>query len=131
MRTRGWLRLGAAAVAVLAFNAGTAWAQWQIGSKDGKAWLKFGFLIQPQMELLETVDQRATSTNLFVRRVRVLFGGNDQREAGRSSSKPTARTRQNQPNPVARQASRNQATCFVEAPIVTYNHIMAFKVDAG
>ena len=55
--------------------AAPASAQWQIESKDGKANLKIGFLAQPQLETLETADEQATSANLFIRRLRLLFGG--------------------------------------------------------
>jgi len=127
MQTRGWLRLGAAAVAVLALNAGTALAQWQIESKDGKASLKFGFLVQPQMELLETADQTATSTNLFIRRFRVLFGGN-------FTEKWSFFFETDSPNI----GKANLATgvkeagdVFIQDAYVTYNHSMAVKVDVG
>ena len=82
-----------AAVVLLALAAAVrpASAQWQVESKDGAASIKIGFLIQPQLETLETADQHSTSTNLFIRRLRILMGGAIG-ESGRSSSRPTART---------------------------------------
>ena len=65
----------AVAVVVLSISVSPAAAQWQIESKDGTSSIKFGVLIQPQLELLETADEEATSTNLFVRRLRLLVGG--------------------------------------------------------
>ena len=43
-------------------------AQWQVESKDGKTNFKFGFLAQPQLEVLETPDTTADSKNIFFRR---------------------------------------------------------------
>jgi len=127
MQTRGWLRLGAAAVAVLALNAGTALAQWQIESKDGKASLKFGFLVQPQMELLETADQTATSTNLFIRRFRVLFGGNFTEKW--SFFFETDSPNIGKANPAT--GVKEAGDVFIQDAYVTYNHSMAVKVDVG
>ena len=91
-------------VVLLAVSAGVrpAAAQWQTESKDGKASIKLGFLIQPQLELLETVDQDATSTNLFIRRLRLLVGGalgehwafffeTDSPNLGKTNPNPAAR----------------------------------------
>lgn len=127
MRTRGWLRLGAAAVAVLALNAGTAGAQWQIESKDGKSSLKFGFLVQPQMELIETADHTGTSTNLFVRRVRVLFGGNVTEKW--SFFLETDSPNIGKANPAT--GVKDAGDVFIQDAFITYNHSMAFKVDVG
>jgi hypothetical protein len=48
---------------------------WQIDSKDGSSFIKFGFLAQPQAEWLETADAKSWSQNLFLRRMRLLLGG--------------------------------------------------------
>ena len=47
-------------------------AQWQIGD-EGKTSIKFGFLIQPRAEVIDSGDD--TAQNLFIRRLRVLAGG--------------------------------------------------------
>jgi hypothetical protein len=127
MQTRGWLRLVAAALAVLALDAGTCWAQWQIESKDGKASLKFGFLVQPQVETLETADQTATSTNLFVRRFRILLGGNFSEKW--SYFFETDSPNIGKANPVT--GAKDAGDIFVQDVYVTYNHSMAVKVDVG
>ncbi len=127
MQTRGWLRLGAAAVAVLALDTGTSLAQWQIESKDGKASLKFGFLVQPQLETLETADQTATSTNMFVRRFRVLFGGDFSEKW--SYFFETDSPNIGKANPVT--GLKDSGDMFIQDAYVTYTHSMAFKVDVG
>lgn len=123
---------GAAAAVVVTAFAAPASAQWQTESKDGAASIKLGFLIQPQLELLETVDQQATSTNLFIRRLRLLVGGalgehwsfffeTDSPNLGKAS-----------PNPGAIQpGAKDQGDIYVQDAYVTYSGGMAFKVDAG
>jgi hypothetical protein len=66
--------------ALVAILAGTAWvprasAQWLLETKDQKANIKVGFLAQPQLEALDTPGKIGRSTNLFLRRFRILFGG--------------------------------------------------------
>lgn len=107
--------------------AGTASAQWQIESKDGKASLKVGFLVQSQGESLETVDQKATSTNLFVRRFRVLFGGNFSPKW--SYFFETDSPNIGKANPAT--GAKDAGDVFMQDAYVTYNHSMAFKVDVG
>jgi hypothetical protein len=48
---------------------------WQIKSADGKSSLAFGVLVQPQGEFLTTPDGLDTSKNLYLRRLRLIFGG--------------------------------------------------------
>jgi hypothetical protein len=52
-----------------------AQAQFEIASKDGKSSIKFGLLVQPQGEWIDTADGEGTTQNLFVRRMRILMGG--------------------------------------------------------
>jgi hypothetical protein len=122
----------AAASLSLSAAARPAAAQWQTESKDGAASIKLGFLIQPQLELLETVDQEATSANLFVRRLRLLVGGalgehwafffeTDSPNLGKTSPNPGA----------AVPGTKDQGDIFVQDAYVTYSQGMAFKVDAG
>lgn len=47
----------------------------KITSADGKSWLSIGFLVQPQLEIQTTSDGTDTSQQLFLRRVRLIFGG--------------------------------------------------------
>lgn len=122
----------AAAVLALAAAVSPAGAQWQTESKDGAASIRLGFLIQPQLELLETVDQQATSTNLFIRRLRLLVGGalgehwsfffeTDSPNLGKTNPDPGI------PTP----GLKNQSDIYVQDAYVTYSQGMAFKIDAG
>jgi len=66
----GWLSLGR-----------PAQAQWQIASPDGKSNIKLGFLGQGQAEVMEVPEvgdprDLDISRNLFLRRFRILAGGN-------------------------------------------------------
>jgi hypothetical protein len=68
-----------AATVFLSILAGSASAQWQIASPDGKSSLKVGFLMQGRAEWLRTpaVGPSAVSTsqNLYLRRLRLILGG--------------------------------------------------------
>jgi hypothetical protein len=107
-------------------------AQWQMESKDGSASIRFGFLAQPEGEWLETPDNTATSKNLFMRRIRLLFGGRvspkwlffietDSPNIGKANPDKTA-------NPTG---AKDAGTIFIQDAYFTYDHSAAFKVDVG
>jgi hypothetical protein len=108
-----------------------AHAQWQIQSKDGAATLKIGFLIQPQLETLETVDQEGTSTNLFVRRFRVLLGGSISPRWSFFFETDSPNLGKASPNPGGAVGVKDQGDIFVQDAYVTYSQNEAFKIDAG
>jgi hypothetical protein len=130
-----WRRYGAHGVLALAFlclAAAPASAQWQIDAKDGSASIRFGFLAQPQGEWLETPDNNATSKNLFMRRLRLLFGGRvankwlffidtDSPNLGKANPDKTA-------NPTG---AKDAGTIFIQDAYFTYDHSAGFKVEAG
>lgn len=118
------------AAAWIALTAMPASAQWQIESKDGNASLKIGFLAQPQLERLETADQTATSTNLFLRRFRVLFGGNVSKRWSFFFETDAPNIGRVNPNPGAT-AAKDQGDVFIQDAYVTYTHTEAFKIDTG
>lgn len=111
-------------------RAAPATAQWQIDTKDGQASIKFGFLAQPQLESLTTADGNRTSTNLFLRRFRILFGG-------KISDKWTYFFETDSPNlgkgdtAGVANALKNAGNIYIQDAFVTYNYSDAFKVDAG
>ena len=122
----------AAAVLLIALVAAPAAAQWQIDSKDGKSSLKFGFLIQPQLELLETADQDATSANLFIRRLRLIIGGTVNEHWSFFFETDSPNLGKTNPNLGASQpGAKDQGDLYVQDAYVTYSQGMAFKVDAG
>ena len=106
--------------------AAPASAQWQIDSKDGQAQIKIGFLAQPQAEWLETADGDGYSQNLFLRRFRILFGG-------QLADKWSFFFETDSPNlgKANAQGVKNEADIFIQDFFVTYSHSDAFKVDVG
>jgi hypothetical protein len=123
---------GILAVLVVAASVHPAAAQWQVESKDGKSSLKFGFLIQPQLELLETADQEATSANLFIRRLRLIVGGTLDEHWSFFFETDSPNLGKANPNPGTNLPSvKDQGDIYVQDAYVTYSRGMAFKVDAG
>jgi hypothetical protein len=119
-------------VGLVLAGARTAAAQWQVESKDGKTNFKFGFLAQPQLELLETPDTTATSQNISLRRFRLLFGGKiadkwtfffetDSPNLGKATPDKTA-------NPTG---AKDAGFMFLQDAYVTYDYSTEFKVDGG
>ncbi len=72
---RRWVFFLLVAATLWLVSPHAAEAQWQIASKDEKQTLKFGILVQPQYEALETVNTDHYSQNLYIRRLRLIFGG--------------------------------------------------------
>jgi hypothetical protein len=132
---RAFIRLclsGAVATVVMVFAARPAEAQWQIESKDGTSSLRFGFLIQPQLELLETADQEAVSTNLFIRRLRLVVGGTLSEHWSFFFETDSPNLGKTSPNPgVTLPGAKDQGDVYVQDAYITYSQGMAFKVDAG
>jgi hypothetical protein len=117
---------------LLSGSALPAAAQWQTASKDGASSIKLGFLIQPQAELLETADQEATSTNLFVRRVRLLVGGAFGERWSFFFETDSPNLGKTSPNPgISTPGLKDQSDIFVQDAYLTYSQNQAFKVDAG
>jgi hypothetical protein len=121
------LAVALAAAGALAASAAPVTAQWQIESKDGTSSIKVGFLVQPQLETLETPDGQGTSTNLFLRRMRIIFGGKldehwtfffetDSPNLGKGS---------------VYGGVKDASPIYVQDAFVTYSHRDEFQVDAG
>lgn len=129
----GRLRLAVMTAGVLiATLAAPARAQWLIETKDGKANLKIGILAQPQLEVLETADTTGQSKNVYLRRVRILFGGKvsdrwtyfvetDSPNVGKATPDKTA-------NPTG---AKDAGNMYIQDAYLTYNQNDAFKVDVG
>ena len=126
------ISMAALAAMALAAAARPAAAQWQIDSKDGSASIKLGFLIQPQLELLETSDQEATSTNLFVRRLRLIVGGTVGERWSFFFETDSPNLGKTNPNPgISTPGLKDQGDIYVQDAYVTYSNSAAFKIDAG
>ena len=107
--------------------AAPASAQWVIESKDQKTNLKIGFLLQLQAESLETVDESGASTNIYLRRFRILFGG-------KIADKWTYFFETDSPNvgkSTGTSGTKEAGNIYIQDAFITYNHTDAFKVDAG
>ena len=128
---RGGGVVAALAVVVVMAAASPAKAQWVVESEDGKASLKVGFLIQPQVEVVETVDQEGESTNLFVRRLRVLLGGTINERWSFFFETDSPNLGKTSPNPGGTPSLKDQSDIYVQDAYVTYSYNQAFKVDAG
>ena len=115
----------AAGLLVAACTAPAA-AQWQIDSKDGKTSVKFGFLAQPQLETSDTPTGSGRSTNLFLRRIRVMFGG-------KLSDNWTFFFETDSPNLGKANAAgvKDASSLYMQDAFVTFNQSDAFKIDAG
>jgi hypothetical protein len=101
-------------------------AQWQIDSKDGKTNIKVGFLAQPQLETIDTPNGSGTSTNLFLRRFRILFGG-------KLSDKWMFFFETDSPNLGKANAAgvKDAGSVFMQDAFVTYTRSGSFLVDVG
>jgi len=128
-RSAGVVLAGAVMVTMSAVPAA---AQWQIESKDGKSSIKIGFLAQPQLEVVDTPDGADQSKNVFLRRIRVVFGGKisdrwtfffetDSPNLGKASGDKTAN-----PN-----GTKDAGGMYIQDAYFTYNQGDAFKIDAG
>lgn len=107
-------------------------AQWVLESKDGKTNVKFGFLAQPQLEVLDTADKTGRSQNVFLRRFRILFGGKiadkwtfffetDSPNLGKATPDKAA-------NPTG---AKDAGFMYLQDAYVTYDYSPEFKVDGG
>ncbi len=119
------------AIVAWALAATPALAQWQIDSKDGKTNVKIGFLVQPQIEAIETVDQQDTSANLFVRRFRIIFGGALGERWSFFFETDSPNIGKGNPNAGATSGAKDAGDIFVQDAFVTYTQTNAFKIDAG
>lgn len=111
----------------VALPARRASAQWQIDSKDGTANIKIGFLAQPQLEALDTADGSDMSKNMFLRRLRILFGG-------QISPKWTFFVETDSPNlgkATTATGVKDAGNIYIQDAYFTFNQGDAFKVDAG
>lgn len=127
MKNRFRILTALAAVLVVVAWAAPSSAQWVIESKDQKANIKIGFLAQGQFENITTPDGKATATNFYLRRFRIIFGG-------KLSDKWTYFFETDNPNlgkGTGTAGTKDAGTMYIQDAFVTYTHNDAFKVDAG
>jgi hypothetical protein len=103
-------------------------AQLEIKSPDGNSSIKFGLLGQFQAESLTTPDGNDTAKDLYLRRFRIIMGGNimeklsffaetDSPNLGKVGNSATG--------------TKGSSDAYLQDAFITYNHSNGFKVDAG
>jgi hypothetical protein len=98
----------------------------KITSSDGKSSLTFGFLVQPQLEIQTTADGSDTAQNLFLRRVRLIFGGKATDKLSFFIDTDSPNLGKDTPN-----GQKIAENIFLQDVIVTYALRDEFQVDAG
>ena len=106
--------------------AAPAWAQFQITSADGKHSLRFGILGQVQAEGLDTADASDISRNLFVRRLRLLIGGQFGERVSFFVETDTANM-----GKAGADGRKGETTLASLDARFTYSFSTAFKLDTG
>jgi hypothetical protein len=105
-------------------------AEWAIKSPDGSSSIKFGILGQFQGETLTTADGNHTSKDMYLRRFRIVFGGQLMENL-------TFFADTEQPNlgKVGNSATGDKTgikdSVFMSDAFATYSFSNEFKIDAG
>ncbi len=107
-------------------RAAAADPPFKITSPDGKSSLSIGFLVQPQLEIQTTADGHDTSQQLFLRRVRLIFGGKATEKL--SFFIDTDSPNLGKDSPTGQKIAEN---VFLQDVIVTWTFADAFQIDAG
>jgi hypothetical protein len=118
------LTVGAVAVALPLASQ----AQWKISGPEGtNSFIKIGFLAQGQVEWLDQNDVGHVSQNIFIRRIRIIMGGNITNNLSfffetdsPNIGKYDAGTKK-----------KNEADIFIQDLYTTYSFGDEFKVDGG
>ncbi len=130
LQCRRFVWLLALALPLLFLASAEARAQLQITSQDGKSSLHFGFLAQPQAEWLDTAVNDATvqhtSQNLFLRRIRLIFGGNVSEKWSYFIETDSPNLGKGNPD-----GTKDAGNVFIQDVILTWSAGDAFKVDTG
>ena len=131
-RAAAVMLIASAGVCMVLAASRPAAAQWQIDSKDGKASLKIGFLAQPQLEVIDTPDESGESKNVYLRRLRIMFGGKisdkwtffvetDDPNLGKADPSRTT-------NPTG---AKDAGNVYIQDAFFTFTARKEFMVDAG
>lgn len=99
---------------------------WSIESKDGKASIKFGYLVQARAESLDTADGQDRVRDLYFRRLRVLAGGklNDKWSFFLETDSPNLG--KGEPD-----GSKGDSDIYIQDFAITYTHSPELRVDFG
>jgi Phosphate-selective porin O and P len=130
MKTAGGVGIAVAVLISVFLTPIQASAQLEIKSADGKSSIKFGVLGQVQAESLTTSDGKDTSNDLYLRRFRVIFGGNITENLAfftETDSPNLGKTVKLSDGSKAKGSS----DAYLQDAYITYNQSNGFKVDAG
>lgn len=122
MRTARLLALLLIALVVAAESQ----AQFQVASPDGKAAIKIGVLGQVQGEWIDNADGETTAQNLFIRRLRLIFGG-------KLGENLTFFIDTDSPNigKAGADGKKNEPNIYIQDVIVTYAVSKTWRIDTG
>ena len=112
--------------ALFAAGASAADRTWQINSAEGDSSVAFGFLAQPQLEVIRKPTSIGDSQDLFLRRLRLILGGKvfnklsffidtDSPNLGKSTALGT----------------KTDEKIYLQDAIFTYTFRPQFQLDAG
>jgi len=130
IKTIGVAVLSALILSSVAFLPVNAHAAYEIKSSDGTSSIKFGVLGQFQVESLTTADGEDTSKDLYLRRFRILVGGdiNEKLSFFAETDSPNL-------GKTVKQADGSKAKgssdAYLQDAYITYNQSNGLKVDAG
>lgn len=134
---RVWTGLAIVALflAFVALSPTDACAQWQVDSKDGKAALHLGFLLQGQYEGLESesasTGEEDWAQNLFIRRARLILSGKYEKVSFFVDTDSPNLGKWEKSSAAADIGDKNAGDIFIQDAWLTYTHNDAFMVDAG
>jgi hypothetical protein len=105
-------------------------AQLEIKSPDGSSSIKFGLLGQFQAESLTTPDGSATSKDLYLRRIRLVFGGKIMENLSFFADTESPNLGK-VGNSAAGATTKGSSDMFLSDANATYSFSNEFKIDAG
>ncbi len=114
------------AIALIMLVAAPVGAQLQIESKSGDQSIKVGFLVQGRLETLDSVDGNDTSQDLYLRRLRLLAGGQVMKNLSFFFETDSPNLGKGLPD-----GSKNSGDIFIQDFVLTYTFSRAFKLDGG
>ena len=130
IKTAGVAGVGSLILLSMLFLPIQANAQLEIKSPDGNSSIKLGVLGQFQAESLTTPDGSATSKDLYLRRFRILLGGNIMEKVSFFAETDSPNLGK-VGNSATGAAAKGESDMYLQDAFMTYNYSNGFKVDAG
>lgn len=121
-----WLSAAVLAAALLGLAA-PASAEWKVAGEDGSSFIKLGFLAQGRAEWEEDPGTRKTSQNLYLRRFRILMGGQITPQLSFFFETDSPNLGKYDPNTGQKVAG----DMFIQDMFVTYTFSKEFMLDGG